>query len=145
MSMHGANVGTTAKTQNRFKQNLRADFADALGLDQEQLLLPSVSATSVTVDIFAPSQAELQAAVAALTQQLSDPNSVLLQGSVSSAITANQRPAMQMLTMGGTGAGGGPGTLYIRLDDTSDGIYFNVRISSLLFDFLSLLFFRARF
>jgi hypothetical protein len=132
LTMTGANIGATAKTQNRFKQNLRADIADALGLDQEQLLIPALSATSVTIDIFAPSQQELQAATTALTAQLADPNSILRQGSVSSAITANQRPNMQMLTMGGTGAGGGPGTLYIRIDDTSDGIYFNVRLATLL-------------
>jgi hypothetical protein len=122
LSMSNANVGTTAKRQNRFKQNMRADLADALSLDQEQLLITAVSASSVTIEIFG-SQAEVQAATSALTAQLSDPNSVLLGGSVSSAITPNQRPAMQVQSMGGSP--GGPGVLNIRIDDTADGIYFN--------------------
>jgi len=123
LSMNNANVGATAKRQNRFKQNMRADLADALSLDQEQLLITAVSPSSVTIEIFAPSQADVQAAVSTLTTQLSDPNSVLLGGSVSSAITPNQRPAMQVQSMGGSP--GGPGVLNIRIDDTADGIYFN--------------------
>jgi hypothetical protein len=121
LSMSNANVGTTAKRQNRFKQNMRADLADALSLDQEQLLITAVSASSVTIEIFG-SQAEVQAATTALTTQLSDPNSVLLGGTVSSAISPNQRPAMQVQSMGG--APGGPGMLNIRIDDGGE-IYFN--------------------
>lgn len=123
--MTNANIGNSAKRQNRFKQNLRADLADALSLDQEQILITALSTTSVTIEIFAPSQAEVQAATSRLTTQLSNPNSVLLTGSVSSAISPNQRPNMQVQSMGGGGSTGGPGMLNIRIDDTSDGIYFN--------------------
>ena len=125
LTLSNANVGNSAKQQNRFKQNLRADLADALSLDQEQLLITAISPSSVTIEIFAPSQAEVQAATSTLTTQLADPNSVLLTGSVSSAITPNQRPSMQVQSMGGGASTGGPGMLNIRIDDTSDGIYFN--------------------
>ena len=122
--MSNADVGNSAKQQNRFKQNLRADLADALSLDQEQLLITAISSSSVTIEIFAPSQAEVQAATDTLTTQLSDPASVLLTGSVSSAITPNQRPSMQVQSMGGGGAPTGPGMLSIRIDDGGE-IYFN--------------------
>ena len=121
--MSGANPGTTTKTQNRFKQNLRADIADALNLQLESILITSVSATSVTIQIFG-TQAEVQAATGELSSQLADPNSSLLSGRVSSALTANQRPTMTAVAMGG-GAAGGDGMLSIRVDDVSDGIYFN--------------------
>ena len=60
LAMSNADVGATAKRQNRFKQNMRADLADALSLDQEQLLITAVSPSSITIEIFG-SQAEVQA------------------------------------------------------------------------------------
>ena len=125
LSMNNANVGNTAKRQNRFKQNLRADMADALDLDQESILITALSPSSVTIDIFGE-QSEVQAATAALTAQLADPSSVLLSGSTANALTPNQRPNMQVTAMdSGSSGGGGPGTLKIRIDDVSDGVYFN--------------------
>ena len=124
LTMSNAQVGSTPKRQNRFKQNLRSDIAEATGLQQESILISALSANSVTLEIFG-SQADVQAAVSTLTSQLADPSSSLLQGSVSSALTPNQRPSMQVMSMGGGTGGTGPGTLSIRIDDNSDGIYFN--------------------
>ena len=122
LTMNNANIGSSAKRQNRFKQSLRADVAEAINLQQESILISALSANSVTLEIFG-SQSDVQAAVTALTSQLSDPSSSLLQGSVSSALTPNQHPSMQVTAMGGGGGGGtgGPSTLTIRIDDNSDG------------------------
>ncbi len=122
LTMNNADIGSSAKRQNRFKQSLRADVADAIHLQQESILISALSANSVTLEIFG-SQADVQAAVTALSSQLSDPSSSLLQGSVSSALTPNQHPSMQVTAMGGGGGGGtaGPSTLTIRIDDNSDG------------------------
>lgn len=124
LTLTNANIGSTTKTQNRFKQNLRADVSDALGLDQEQLLITALSPSSVTIEIFGD-QGEVQAATGQLSSQLADPNSILLQGSVSSHITPNQRPNMPAMVMGGAGGGAGAaGELKVRVDDRGE-VYFN--------------------
>lgn len=132
LAMTSANIGSSAKRQNRFKQNLREDIAAALDITPSAILIQDLSASSVTLDIFSDSQAHAQALIATIQSQLADPASALVTGSTSSALTPNQQPQMQVLALGATDASGGGfatgapavGTLKIRVDDQST-YYFN--------------------
>ena len=52
--MTDANIGSSAKRQNRFMQNLREDIAAALDIAPSSILIQDLTASSVTVDIFSP-------------------------------------------------------------------------------------------
>ena len=133
LAMTNANIGSSAKRQNRFMQNLREDIAAALDVGPSGILIQDLTAASVTVDIFSDSQANAQSLITEIQSQLDDPASALLTGSASSALTPNQQPTMQVLALGasdasgsGNFASGAPslGTLKIRVDDQST-YYFN--------------------
>ena len=81
-ALDNANIGTSSKKQGRFINEFRADVADALDIDENSVLInkQSLSATSVTVDIFAHDQTAASGLSQTIVTQVNDATSVLRTG-----------------------------------------------------------------
>eukprot|EP01051_Picozoa_sp_SAG22_P009513 SAG22_NODE_798_length_7130_cov_4.576732_5_plen_489_part_00 len=126
-TLANANIGTSAKKQQRFINELRGDVADALDVQQNDVLVnkQTLSTTSATVDVFASDQAHAQALSQKITTQVADATSALRTGYVSDKISGVQGQPQVLADDGGTGGStDATGTLHIRVDDTAD-VYFN--------------------
>ena len=127
-----ASVLAPGKKQNRFKGEFASDVAEALSVSSNAVYLTSVTANSISFDIFATSQADANTMQTNLQGQFADPNSSLMTGFVSDNIQNPGQATISIQTTGGSGGGGAPpppgtpvpGTLKIRVDDQSD-VYFN--------------------
>ena len=104
LSLQPGATGNTDKRKAKFEQNFRSDLASALDLQSSQILIDTDSGDRLTVDIFATSSADAQRIQQDLQTQLSDAQSQLMTGFVSSKLQPNQHPQMSTQTLG-SGAG----------------------------------------
>jgi len=103
---------SAGKKLKRYQQNFRQDVADALSLEQSNIIIGTVSSNSVTFDVFVTSASEAQAIQTKIQQQVSDPKSILMEGFVTDTLLPNQQAQIEVhraSSSSGGGAGGGAG------------------------------------
>jgi hypothetical protein len=114
---------TSGRAKNDFESMIRSDIADSLNIDAERVLITGLTATTISLELYASDVRSVQALRAKLTSQLANKKSSLLVGRTSRSITPGQHPQMKVTTT----ASMTDGVVSVSVDNQAD-VYFNGRL-----------------